>query len=141
MRRPALFVYGTLRRGEPAQHLLAGADYLGAVVISRRFDLRALARYPMAWSPGRHAVAGECYRVSPLTLRRVDRFEQIPWAYRRRLIRTLLGWAWIYLGHDGADLPRRGRRLPHGLWRSVPRTHEGRRVCRTGLAAVRRYRD
>ena len=45
----------------------------------------------MIWFPGRRRIAGECYEVSPLLLRRLDRFEQTPHDYRRRLVRTPLG--------------------------------------------------
>jgi gamma-glutamylcyclotransferase (GGCT)/AIG2-like uncharacterized protein YtfP len=115
MRRPALFVYGTLRAGATAHGLMAGAPFIARVRIPSRLSLRGGAFYPAAWSPGRHAVVGECYRVSPLTLRRLDRFEQAPQLYRRRLIRTPVGWAWIYLQHDKRG-HRSGRLLPQGDW-------------------------
>jgi gamma-glutamylcyclotransferase (GGCT)/AIG2-like uncharacterized protein YtfP len=115
MPRPALFVYGTLRAGAAAHGLIAGAQFIARTRIPPRLALRSAGSYPTAWSPGRHVLVGECYRVSPLTLRCLDRFEQAPRLYRRRLIRTPVGWAWIYLRHDG-QAHRSGRLLPRGDW-------------------------
>lgn len=69
----------------------------------------------MIWFPGRRRIAGECYEVSPLLLRRLDRFEQTPHDYRRRLVRTPLGLAWMYRC-DSAHGQRRGGRVMRGDW-------------------------
>lgn len=115
MRRAILFVYGTLRAGGAAHGLMAGAQFIARVRIPSRLSLRGGAFYPTAWAPGRYAVVGECYGVSPLTLRRLDRFERAPRLYRRRLIRTPAGWAWIYLRHGGQG-ERSGPLICRGDW-------------------------
>jgi gamma-glutamylcyclotransferase (GGCT)/AIG2-like uncharacterized protein YtfP len=115
MRRPILFVYGTLRAGAVAHELMRGAQFVCPARILPRLSLRGCPPYPTAWSPGRHRVVGECYRVSPLILRRLDRFEQAPRLYRRRLIRTSMGWAWIYLRYGGQE-ERSGRLIHRGDW-------------------------
>ncbi|MFZ5533621.1 MAG: gamma-glutamylcyclotransferase family protein [Pseudomonadota bacterium] len=119
MIRPLLFVYGTLRRGASAQGLMASARFVARLELAARHDMRSRGQYPVVWFPGRRRVVGECYAVSPLLLRRLDRFEQTPHAYRRRLVRTPIGWAWMYRC-DGTHGKRCGRVVRQGDWMKQP---------------------
>lgn len=78
-----LFVYGTLQSGCVNHALLAGARLLGPAVTAPGFALVDLGPYPGMVRRGPAAVAGELYRVTPLVLAAVDRFEGHPWLFRR----------------------------------------------------------
>jgi gamma-glutamylcyclotransferase (GGCT)/AIG2-like uncharacterized protein YtfP len=128
-----VFVYGTLLAGEVNHHLLAGAEYLGAHRTERCFTLVNLGAYPGLVSGGRTAVVGEVYRVDGAGLRMLDRLEDYPRLYDRRLIQTRFGRAWAYL-YRGSTANRRV--LPGGDWRE----HSGARDS-LRANAVRRRRD
>lgn len=137
MVRPLLFVYGTLRDGASAHGLMASARFIARLHLAARHDMRSLGHYPVVWFPGRGRIMGECYEVSPLLLRRLDRFEQTPHAYRRRLVRTPVGWAWMYRC-DGAHGKRCGGVVRQGDWMQRPSGRTGaatarRRVARRGM--------
>ena len=140
MVRPLLFVYGSLRRGASGERLMASARFVARLKLTARFDMRHCGPCPVAWSPGRRRIVGECYEVPPLLLRRLDRFEQIPHAYRRRLVRTPLGWAWMYRC-DGAHGMRRGSLVMQGDWMKRPKGLIGggagrRQAARSGTPDV-----
>lgn len=111
--RHLVFVYGTLLSGQVNHRLLDGALRLGEHRTEPRFRLLDLGAYPGALGGGRTAVRGEVYRVSPLGLKRLDRLEDYPRLYGRRLIRTPYGAAWIYL-YRGERTRRRP--IPGGDW-------------------------
>jgi gamma-glutamylcyclotransferase (GGCT)/AIG2-like uncharacterized protein YtfP len=69
-----LFVYGTLKRGFRAHHLLGGAQFLGARQTLARFSLVDCGTYP-ALVPGQRAVEGELYEVDLPSLRTLDAYE------------------------------------------------------------------
>ena len=101
-----VFVYGTLKRGERNHHVLAAAQYLGAVVTAEaRFTL---CEYASVSSPGRlapsveaggtHRIAGELYAVDADLLARLDRLERVGVDYQRQAIPLASGdMAQIYL--------------------------------------------
>lgn len=92
-----LFVYGSLKRGGCYHTHLERAEYLGAHVCAPRYTMLDLGQYPGVIEHGHTAIRGEVYRVDAGTLDRVDLLEDIPNSYRRRLIDTGFGRAWIYL--------------------------------------------
>ena len=113
----AVFVYGTLRRGQSSHHLLAGARWGGEQVLPGA-RLHNLGPFPMAIvSPetGADAVQGELWWVEADTLAQLDQFEGVPRLYGRRWLELASGQsAWVYLGR-----PRQVRHapvLPQGLW-------------------------
>ena len=114
-----LFVYGSLRAGEPNHALLAGARPLGLALSTPRFELVDLGPYPalVRARPGRLGVTvvGEIYEVSPRLLARLDAFEGVPELYVRAAIALVGG------GRAEAYLMPRGRvtgrtRLASGDW-------------------------
>ena len=81
-----IFVYGTLRRGQPNHYLL---DHLRPERIARtepRFTLVSLGAYPAMVSGGQHAVVGELYTVDRFTLAALDHLEGHPHFYRRQRV-------------------------------------------------------
>jgi gamma-glutamylcyclotransferase (GGCT)/AIG2-like uncharacterized protein YtfP len=92
-----VFVYGTLLRGEVNHHLLEGARCCGPHRTEPRFTLFALGAYPGVVDGGNTAVVGEVYVVNEIQLLRLDRLEDYPRLYDRRLIATPYGRAWLYL--------------------------------------------
>jgi gamma-glutamylcyclotransferase (GGCT)/AIG2-like uncharacterized protein YtfP len=93
---PPLFVYGTLRRGQPAHHLLQGAEFVGTARVRGR--IVEAGGYP-ALAVGDQWVTGELYRVNVKLFARLDDYEGKN--YQRKLgmvIRESGGRrrAWIY---------------------------------------------
>lgn len=109
-----LFVYGTLMRGQPAHRLMRGARLIGRAATRRGFALHDLGPYPAAVRAGRGRIRGELYAMPAAMLRRLDAYENCPAEYRRAIIATALGAAWIYVY---PRRPRRGHVLIHGDWR------------------------
>jgi gamma-glutamylcyclotransferase (GGCT)/AIG2-like uncharacterized protein YtfP len=128
-----VFVYGTLLRGEANHGLLAGAALLGPHRTAPGYTLYSLGAYPGLVTGGGTAVNGEVYRVDDGGLALLDRLEDYPRLYGRRLIVTSYGRAWVYLYRGSIrDRPV----LASGDWRDHSR---GRSAVRAG--AVRGRRD
>jgi gamma-glutamylcyclotransferase (GGCT)/AIG2-like uncharacterized protein YtfP len=113
----AVFVYGTLRRGQSNHHLLAGARWGGEQRLPGA-RLHNLGPFPMAIATpdtAADAVQGELWWVDAATLEQLDRLEGHPRLYERRPLTLASGQrAWVYLGR-----PRQVRHsppLPQGLW-------------------------
>ncbi|SDW00267.1 gamma-glutamylcyclotransferase family protein [Thiocapsa roseopersicina] len=131
--RQRVFVYGTLLRGEVNHHLLAQAEFLGSHRTAACFSLYLLRAYPGAVRGGATAIRGEVYAVDHAGLRRLDRLEDYPALYDRRLLATPYGRAWIYLFRGSVrDRPL----IPGGDWRSFAADPDSIRA-----AGVRRARD
>lgn len=95
-----VFVYGSLRQGQPNHRYLKGQEYLGEYKIVG-FDMYNVGSFP-AIVPGSGIVRGEAYRVDDAALARLDRLEGHPRMYRREqvaiegILITLLGWAYVW---------------------------------------------
>ena len=76
-----LFVYGTLRAGQIAHGMLAGARFLGRRA-APGYRLVDLGDYP-AIVPGEGSVPGELYEVDDETLAAIDRYEEHPTLFVR----------------------------------------------------------
>lgn len=111
-----VFVYGTLRKGEVNHHLLDGARFCGDHVTQPHYKMLHLGAYPGVVSKGRTRISGEVYQVDARHMAMLDRLEGYPHAYKRKLIPTPWGRAWIYL-YRGS----RGRRavIPSGQWKEL----------------------
>ncbi|MFP4076405.1 MAG: gamma-glutamylcyclotransferase [Halochromatium sp.] len=131
--RHLVFVYGTLLRDEVNHGLLREAEFVGAHRTEPRFTLVRLGAYPGLLPAGRTAVAGELYRVDNAGLKALDRLEDYPRLYDRRLLATRFGPAWVYLYRGSA---RDRQPIPSGDWRAVSRAATPLRA-----AAVRGQRD
>lgn len=117
-----LFVYGSLRRGEPmfAELGLGRAlEYVGeAAVMGELYDL---GDFPGAVA-GSGRVCGELYRIKePAILDTLDHYEEFDPAdpegslfVRQRISVPDVGEAWTYL-YNGSRENR--RRIPSGDWR------------------------
>lgn len=100
-----LFVYGTLRRGESAAHLMRDARFVGVG------SIRALRRANGQYSgiiPGEGVVEGELYEAPASLIPSLDEYEGA--AYQRRPCvitlstgETIEGWA--YFNARASDLP------------------------------------
>ena len=97
-----IFVYGSLKLGRSAHHLLAGAErqadgWLEGV------KLGSAEGYPMLWR-GDQAIHGEVYRVDPARMPQLDTYEGVPDDYIRvqRLLRDGRQ-TWVYM-HPSAGL-------------------------------------
>ncbi|MBK1718884.1 gamma-glutamylcyclotransferase family protein [Thiocystis violacea] len=101
--RHRLFVYGTLRRGEVNHFRLDGAEWLGAHRTRPCFTLFLVGAYPGLTLGGSTPIVGEVYALDSACLRRIDRLEDYPRLYDRRLIPTSHGRAWIYLYRGRLD--------------------------------------
>ncbi len=98
-----VFVYGTLRQGESNHHFLAGAQLLGMHETQPEYALYDLGAYP-AVIQGHNTILGEIYLIDDDTLQALDKLEDVPIEYRRELIDTPFGQAWIYLYQDITQL-------------------------------------
>jgi gamma-glutamylaminecyclotransferase len=81
-----IFVYGSLRRGERANGLLADATFVGEARTAVGFTLYDLGSFPGVVRCGDRAVLGELYEVDDATLERLDRYEGHPHFYLRQAI-------------------------------------------------------
>jgi gamma-glutamylcyclotransferase (GGCT)/AIG2-like uncharacterized protein YtfP len=124
-----VFVYGSLKRGQPNHHWLAGAPWLGEGRLDgvQLFDL---GPFPMAVAlpPSQQAcdlLRGELYQVDGVTLTQLDRLEGAPRLFQRHWLGLNDGRsAWVYLGR--ARQVRHAPPIPSGLW-TGPRLARWRR--------------
>lgn len=92
-----VFVYGSLKRGEPHHEELAGARFVGAAHAPRARLIRYVEGYPAlvvgegALIVGEPAlgVPGELYEVDDQLLGRLDAFEDCPLLYQRAHIEVV----------------------------------------------------
>ncbi len=99
-RHAALFVYGTLRRGQANHGLLADSQFARAAATRAAFQLVELGRYP-GMVAGSRSVLGEVWLVDASTLARLDELEGHPHLYERGLVQLHDGVpveAYIYKG-------------------------------------------
>lgn len=99
--RARVFVYGTLKRGQPNHYLLdhGGAEFLGEAVVGDGLVMLDLGFYPgVIDSPngGGGSVTGEVYAVDVDTLHSLDILEGHPSFYERVKVTTPFKSAWIY---------------------------------------------
>jgi gamma-glutamylaminecyclotransferase len=88
-----VFVYGTLKKGEPNHHWLSNTqhgfqEFVGAARMVKRFPLVIASRYNVPYlldlADEGHYVEGEVYRVDCSMLAKLDELEDHPKYYRRR---------------------------------------------------------
>ncbi|KAM4795507.1 gamma-glutamylaminecyclotransferase [Rhinophrynus dorsalis] len=97
-----IFVYGTLKKGQPNYHIMAGYEHGKAIfkgtgktvdkyplVIAEKANIPFLLNVP---GTGHH-IAGEIYSVDDQLLQFLDEFESCPHMYQRSLKRIeVLNW-------------------------------------------------
>jgi gamma-glutamylcyclotransferase (GGCT)/AIG2-like uncharacterized protein YtfP len=82
-----MFVYGTLRVGEPNHRRLAGAEVVGPARTALGFRLYHLGAFPGMVAIGTGRVVGELVLVTDAIRARVDELEGHPRFYQRTAIR------------------------------------------------------
>jgi gamma-glutamylcyclotransferase (GGCT)/AIG2-like uncharacterized protein YtfP len=71
-----LFVYGTLKRGQPRQRFLAGQKFVAAAVTEPRYRLFNVGEYPaLVPHPDGRSIEGELWDVDEACLRTLDKVE------------------------------------------------------------------
>lgn len=81
----ALFVYGTLQRGQRNHHLLGGQRFLGAARTLPHYRLYATGAYPcLVEDPTGIAVNGELWEIDERILPALDALEEAPVLFERR---------------------------------------------------------
>jgi len=110
----AVFVYGTLMRGERAEHLMADGEFAGEYVLSG-YALYDLGRYPGILAKAGAEVAGEVYYVSDAMLEAMDEYEDEGTLYHRRKVKVkgenglLEVWVYVYAHAHTVSKPPMGR--------------------------------
>jgi gamma-glutamylcyclotransferase (GGCT)/AIG2-like uncharacterized protein YtfP len=96
-----VFTYGTLMRGLPLSGYLTNSEFIGTTWVTR-LSMYSAASYPYIQRSDSavDAVKGEVYNVSEETLKILDSVENEGSLYRREVIRTLHGDAFVYIGID-----------------------------------------
>jgi len=82
-----IFVYGTLRTGEPNHYMLDHITPLRLTRTAPAYTLVSLGAFPAMLEGGTTAVVGEVYEVDEMTLVALDRLESHPRFYERKAIR------------------------------------------------------
>jgi len=90
-----IIVYGSLRRKQGNSHWMTNAQWLGEHQI-KGFDLYNLGLYPGVVE-GEGTVLGEVYRIDASTLGELDALRCKNGEYKRQLIQTPYGSAWLYV--------------------------------------------
>lgn len=121
--RMLLFVYGTLRQGEPNHRELGRARFVAQVRTAPVYELVDLGSYPALLEGGQTAVHGELYEVDESWVHHIDAFEEVPALYARKPIHLEGERALAYVMHP--DVAGPAPRIESGDW------------CRRELA----YRD
>lgn len=117
-----VFVYGTLKRGEPNHAWLTStepghgrAELVGAARMARPFPLLVAGPYNIPYCldrPGEgHHIRGEVYRIDADKLSQLDELEAYPAHYNRRQEEVILSdaadatplKAWVYLCEKYSD--------------------------------------
>ena len=123
--RARVFVYGTLRAGEPNHDLLQHQALVARARTEAAFELVSLGSFPAMVTGGTTAVVGEVYEVDPLTLAALDELEGHPRFYRRTPVRLEGGDE--VLAYLLSPERARGRpRIPSGDWADVDRDDPSR---------------
>jgi gamma-glutamylcyclotransferase (GGCT)/AIG2-like uncharacterized protein YtfP len=104
-------VYGTLKRGYSNHHYLNGGRFVGQDMLSN-ITLYDLGEYPGAKPGSSQGVLVEVYRVNATVMSVLDELEECHFdaptrgLYRRELIETRHGAAWLYFYNPEIELSR-----------------------------------
>lgn len=99
--RTLVFVYGTLRKGQPNHRLLEQSKFLGMAKTKKRYALYGNWLPFLSRARAVSQVTGEVYSVDDATLSRLDQLEGHPDMYKREQAQVILQdgaeiSAWIY---------------------------------------------
>ena len=87
--RPGV-VYGTLMRGQRANHLMSGSDFAGCFCL-KDYAMYHLGSYPGIVPCAGESVMGELYFVSEEMIAQIDRYEREGDLYLRRSVTLIAG--------------------------------------------------
>ncbi|MBW7982804.1 gamma-glutamylcyclotransferase family protein [Enterobacillus tribolii] len=90
-----IIVYGSLRRKQGNSHWMTNAQWLGDHVLEG-YEMYDLGHYP-AVIQGDGEIYCEVYRIDSTILSELDELKSNSRFYKRELISTPYGSAWIYL--------------------------------------------
>jgi gamma-glutamylaminecyclotransferase len=84
--KTAIFVYGTLQRGQRNHKALRGQQFLGAAQTLPRYRLYNCGQYPGLVDDPQSGISiqGEVWEVSDDVLCKIDDYEGVPTLYSRR---------------------------------------------------------
>ena len=85
-----VFVYGTLMRGQRANHLMSGSDFAGCFCL-KDYAMYHLGSYPGIVPCAGESVMGELYLVSEEMIAQMDRYEREGDLYLRRSVTLTAG--------------------------------------------------
>ena len=85
-----VFVYGTLMRGQRANHLKSGSDFAGCFCL-KDYAMYHLGSYPGIVPCAGESVMGELYFVSEEMIAQMDRYEREGDLYLRRSVTLTAG--------------------------------------------------
>lgn len=88
--RHAVFVYGTLMRGQRAHHMLETSEYAGVYSL-QDYAMYHLGRYPGIVARPGEVTVGEVYFVTDDMLRSMDEYEDEGYLYHRRTVTVTQG--------------------------------------------------
>lgn len=134
-----IFVYGTLRRGEPNHRQLVDkrARYVGSARTAPRYELVDLGPYPALLEGGETSVRGELYEVDDHALEHLDDFEDVPSLYDRKVVEIPGAPASAYVMRR--DMAERAPRIESGDWcrrSNLQPTRAATRIARAGRSSA-----
>lgn len=93
-----LCVYGTLKRDYSAHRLLGASVFEGTTFILG-YEMISLGGFPGAFKSSdlQQAVYVEVYNVDKTAFLTLDRYEGHPTFFKRELVKTVYGDAWMYI--------------------------------------------
>lgn len=113
--REFIFVYGTLMRRYGATHLL-GPDSVFKGLTDIPGVLLPLGGFPGFLPDNNCRVFGEVHEVDADTIPRLDRYENVPNLYIRRLVKTAFGDTWVYVYNRTIPLQTTTMVASYGSW-------------------------
>jgi gamma-glutamylaminecyclotransferase len=86
--KTAIFVYGTLKRGQRNHHFLNDQKFLGEAQTEPRYRLYDSGQHPALVDVSENGIAvrGEVWQVNEETIRKLDEYEGVPDYFARRPI-------------------------------------------------------
>jgi len=99
-----VLVYGTLREGHHANHLLGYDAELLDVVHVKGLKMFNVGHFPgVVEAADDDHVIGEVWKVEDFRLQQLDAYEGYPDLYTRKQVLTACGDAWVYLFNNPTD--------------------------------------
>lgn len=100
-----VFVYGTLQRGNEIRGLdRMGADFIDTATTTQPwFHMVDFGPFPAVVPGGDSYIQGEVWKINKKIMDIMDQIEGYPDFYKRQIVETTSGPAWMYYLTDGFD--------------------------------------